>query len=417
MGNKNEIEEQKDSAISVIEKSETLEKVETVNEDPNKSKKSKPSLILLITVIVLMIMAILSTIFAIVNMGNDKIVKGVKIAQIDISKMTTEEATKTLEEIYSKKSENEIYLTYEKFETTTTYNALEVKYQINEAIKQAHQIGRNGNLFKDNFNIIKSWTKGIQIDLDVTIDKEMLNQVTQNINNSIEGAVEQPDYYQEGEKIIITSGKPGLKVDENKLYEEIYNLVKADTEEQNITIPFINAEPDKIDIEKIHQETYKQVKDAYSYACIKTKKNLKMKIITNVNKLKTRNKKVLLVSHPYNTYDATIGKPIIDCLESLNCSIVYSDLFDKEMCSIYSKELSKNLYWKYSKEIIGSIELCKDRVDGIIFLSTFPCGLDSLVNDLIIRKLDKKCLNIVVDDMDSFAGLETRLESFVDILV
>jgi len=263
MGNKNEIEEQKDSAISVIEKSETLEKVETVNEDPNKSKKSKPSLILLITVIVLMIMAILSTIFAIVNMGNDKIVKGVKIAQIDISKMTTEEATKTLEEIYSKKSENEIYLTYEKFETTTTYNALEVKYQINEAIKQAHQIGRNGNLFKDNFNIIKSWTKGIQIDLDVTIDKEMLNQVTQNINNSIEGAVEQPDYYQEGEKIIITSGKPGLKVDENKLYEEIYNLVKADTEEQNITIPFINAEPDKIDIEKIHQETYKQVKDAY----------------------------------------------------------------------------------------------------------------------------------------------------------
>lgn len=161
----------------------------------------------------------------------------------------------------------------------------------------------------------------------------------------------------------------------------------------------------------------KQIKDAYSFALIKTKKDLKMKIITNVNKLKTKDKKILLVSHPYNTYDATIGKPIIDYLKSLNCSVIYSDLFDKEICLLNSKRISKNLYWKYSKEIIGSIELCKDRVDGIIFLSTFPCGLDSLVNELVIRKLEKKCLNIVVDDMDSFAGLETRLESFVDILV
>ena len=60
--------------------------------------------------------------------------------------------------------------------------------------------------------------------------------------------------------------------------------------------------------------------------------------------------------------------------------------------------------------------LCKDKVDGIIFLSTFPCGLDSLVNELVIRKLDKKCLNLVIDDMDAFAGIETRLESFVDIV-
>jgi len=78
--------------------------------------------------------------------------------------------------------------------------------------------------------------------------------------------------------------------------------------------------------------------------------------------------------------------------------------------------LSNGLYWKYSREIIGSIELCKDKVDGIIFLSTFPCGLDSLVNELIIRKLSKKSLNLVVDDMDAFAGIETRLESFVDIV-
>lgn len=170
-------------------------------------------------------------------------------------------------------------------------------------------------------------------------------------------------------------------------------------------------------IGKILNRSNKQIKDAYLYASIKVRKMLKREILKNINKLEEGNKKILLVSHPYNTYDFTIGKPIIDYLENLGCTIIYSDLFDKEKCSMSSKVLSENLYWKYSKEIIGSIELCKDKVDGIIFLSTFPCGLDSLVNDLVIRRLNKKCLNIIIDDMDSFAGLETRLESFVDILV
>lgn len=201
-------------------------------------------------------------------------------------------------------------------------------------------------------------------------------------------------------------------------YDIINNLFNIKILNYNVNVANEETEYKAFkEIGKILNKSSKQIKEAYLYACIKVKKDLKMKVITNINKLKNKDKKILLVSHPYNTYDATIGKPIIDYLESLDCSIIYSDLFDRELCSIYSKRLSENLYWKYSKEIIGSIELCKDRVDGIIFLSTFPCGLDSLVNELVIRKLDKKCLNIVVDDMDSFAGLETRLESFVDILV
>ena len=56
-------------------------------------------------------------------------------------------------------------------------------------------------------------------------------------------------------------------------------------------------------------------------------------------------------------------------------------------------------------------------MDGIIFLSTFPCGLDSITNDLIMRKLpNTKKINIIIDEQSGNAGLQTRLESFVDIL-
>ena len=243
--NNNEIKKQENSAIQVIEKTENSEKkndeikINTLEKDTEENKqttsktnkKSKQGIILIITVIILILIALFSTIFAIINIGNEKIIKGIKIAQIDISNLTKEEAQKTLEEIYLKKMDNEIYLKYGEFESTTTYKALEVEYQINDAIEKAYEIGRDGNLLKDNLSIIKSWTKGNQLELDVTIDKEMLEQVVQNINNSIEGAVVQPSYYIEDQKLIITSGKEGLKVESNQLFEEIYKAVKDDNQD------------------------------------------------------------------------------------------------------------------------------------------------------------------------------------------
>lgn len=163
-------------------------------------------------------------------------------------------------------------------------------------------------------------------------------------------------------------------------------------------------------------KTKKEIDKAYTYSIIKYNKAQKKKIIDNYNKLKSNRKKVLVVSHSYNTYDEFIGKPIIKLLNDMDVEIIYSDLFNKSQAEELSKNLSENLYWIFSKDIIGSIEMVKDKVDGILFLSTFPCGLDSLVNELVIRKIDIPYLNIIIDDLDSLSGVETRIESFIDIL-
>ena len=94
-------------------------------------------------------------------------------------------------------------------------------------------------------------------------------------------------------------------------------------------------------------------------------------------------------------------------------AIIYSDLFfEKDE----SKKYSKELYFKYSKESISSISKCIDKIDGIIFLSSFPCGIDSLVNELVMRKLEKPYINIIIDDNSVSGGIETRIESFVDVI-
>ena len=168
-----------------------------------------------------------------------------------------------------------------------------------------------------------------------------------------------------------------------------------------------------ISIGKILGIDKKKIKDAYMFAKAKSSKEKKQKVLNNLIKLKSKKKKILVVGHPYNIYDKLIGEPIIDILKEFDIEIIYSDLFfDKDE----SKKYTKELYWKYSKENISSISKCIDKIDGIIFLSSFPCGLDSLVNELVMRKVDKPYINIIIDDNSVSGGIETRIESFIDIV-
>jgi predicted nucleotide-binding protein (sugar kinase/HSP70/actin superfamily) len=126
---------------------------------------------------------------------------------------------------------------------------------------------------------------------------------------------------------------------------------------------------------------------------------------------------ILIVSHPYTTYDNFLGKPIVDYLKELNVQVLYSDRVDKEEARKLSQNLAKTLYWSYHKELLGAAEIYKDDVDGIIFISTFPCGPDSLAINLCQSRIGSvPNILITLDELDSGVGLKTRLESFVDII-
>ena len=256
--NKGESKEEKKEEQNIQE----VKEVET-----HENNNTKIWIITLIIIAILVIVAaVFSTIFAIVNMKNPKIIKGVTVHGIDISNLTKEEAIDKMNEIYGTKAEQQIYLTRGEYETSVTYEALEVKYQVQDAVEQAYQIGRNGNIFQNNFAILHTRNKGADVNLEVTLDQNMIEQIAQNINNSIDDAVVQPSYYVEKKeaKLVVTSGKQGFKVDEEQLLSNIYNIIDKNTEdEQKIDIPMKQDIPEKIDIEKIHEEVYKKVQDAY----------------------------------------------------------------------------------------------------------------------------------------------------------
>ena len=155
----------------------------------------------------------------------------------------------------------------------------------------------------------------------------------------------------------------------------------------------------------------------YIQGKVKEKKHNLSLIRNQVNVIKSNKLKVLIVAHPYVIYDDYLGTTITKYFKDNNIDILYSDRMDRKESISYAEEFSSTLYFLYSKEIIGSAFYYKDAVDGIIFLSSFPCGPDSLVNELAIRKLDGvPAINITVDESTATSGLITRLESFTDII-
>ena len=60
-----------------------------------------------------------------------------------------------------------------------------------------------------------------------------------------------------------------------------------------------------------------------------------------------------------------------------------------------------------------------NKIDGVITLTAFGCGPDSLMVERITRKskqFNKPLLNLTIDEHTGEAGFITRLEAFVDML-
>ncbi|MCL1863846.1 MAG: acyl-CoA dehydratase activase-related protein [Defluviitaleaceae bacterium] len=127
--------------------------------------------------------------------------------------------------------------------------------------------------------------------------------------------------------------------------------------------------------------------------------------------------KILIVSHSYNINDPYIGRPIIERLISYGATPIIAEIVERDTAVQRAREISPTLQWNYNQELLGAISLYKEQVDGIILLTAFPCGPDSLVNEVIIRKIkDKPIISLLVDEQEGLAGMETRLESFVDMM-
>ena len=250
------------------EEDKKVSKSEQKNKEVEKSKKTKKkrnSILIVIIIGILVILGIvISTIFALLNIRNDKIVSGVSISGIEVSGLSKEEAKGKIEAMYQEKKEEEIDIKYEDFETTLNPTLLEVNYNIDKAIEDAYLVGRKDNIFFNNYDILYTLLCKKNINVDMTLNEEVAKQNIEDIGVNLPGVVVESSYSVEDDELIITKGKAGVKIDTEKLLNEIKErLNDVNLKEEIIEIPVLNKEPESIDIDKIHEEIYTEAKDAY----------------------------------------------------------------------------------------------------------------------------------------------------------
>ena len=93
------------------------------------------------------------------------------------------------------------------------------------------------------------------------LNEEAAKKIIEDLGTNLPGVVIESSYYIEDNKLIITKGQAGVKIDTDKLLEELKEKLKG-TEKitDYITIPVTEEQPTAIDIDKIHEEIYKEVK-------------------------------------------------------------------------------------------------------------------------------------------------------------
>lgn len=159
------------------------------------------------------------------------------------------------------------------------------------------------------------------------------------------------------------------------------------------------------------------VKRAYAQAKKAELSHHKTKMREQERLCKEPGLKILIAAHSYVIEDPYIGRTVTSYLKEAGVTPLRADLADRDSALSDSQELSHTCKWEMSREILGGIAQYEEDVDGMILLSAFPCGPDSMVNELVSRRVKGiPLLNLVLDSQTGTAGVETRLESFIDII-
>ena len=251
---------------SYEEKEEQVKNVETCAEQKTKEKVKKKNkklkIILISSIVFIILVMILSVIFALININNKNIINGVKINEIDIGGLSKEQAIEKVKNETANKLKINIPIKYGEYEEIVSPNDINANFNIVEMVDVAYNVGRDSNIFVNNFQIVKAMLFKTNIETNTIYDNELLEKKLKDISVKIPNAVQEVTYSIENDKLIITRGKEGLQIKDNEFIEYIINAIK-NSNTKTIIIPVENKKPDPINIDKIYEEVHVEAKDAY----------------------------------------------------------------------------------------------------------------------------------------------------------
>ncbi|KXZ39672.1 CoA enzyme activase uncharacterised domain [Alkalithermobacter thermoalcaliphilus JW-YL-7 = DSM 7308] len=124
---------------------------------------------------------------------------------------------------------------------------------------------------------------------------------------------------------------------------------------------------------------------------------------------------------PNNLYDKYMNMNSIDKIKAKG-DVLTPEMIDKAIIDEYSTKYKGKIFWSFARKLIGStLYLVENNLaDGVIYISSFGCGIDSVVEEIVERIIKKESnipyMLLTLDEHSGEAGINTRLEAFIDMI-
>ncbi len=130
-----------------------------------------------------------------------------------------------------------------------------------------------------------------------------------------------------------------------------------------------------------------------------------------------------VLGYVYNVYDKFVNMDLLGKLREMNVNIVTFEMIDEEKIQQEVDQFAprKKMFWEFSNKLLGAGYhfLKSDEIDGVIHVTAFGCGPDSVLGpflDIDSDEYNTPFMTLRIDEQTGESHLLTRVEAFVDLL-
>ena len=183
------------------------------------------------------------------SLSSDKIAKNVYVKDVNIGKLTKDEAKDKIIKEYHMEP---FKFNYQDDEWIIESEKVNVTYDIDKTIENAYNVNRNSNIFANIFKSIKS-TIGFKTKVNVVVDfdKDKLNKELEKISEDINVEVKNATLDVKDDKVKVVKEKTGLELDRKSSIENFVKTLQSGIFEEELVVTKIEPEVRSSDLKNI----------------------------------------------------------------------------------------------------------------------------------------------------------------------
>lgn len=340
-----------------------------VSSKKHSSKKFKPFFVIIPAVFLALILGVfLSLPFF---LPKDAIASNVWSGNINLSKLTLSRAEEVLADSYiPKKTDFSVCFTHDGKTETAAFSSEEIELTLNpeKTAEEAYNIGRSDNVFKNSWDVLRSFFTPIDIGMIPACNEEILSEIFYELGASIYGQSEDVKCVIENNTLTITPPTPGQSHDVSEAIDEFLSSVRIGIY-KDIPITLKSNESDKLDADELYEKLSAEPKNA-EYQISNNQVTITDHVVgVEIDKAKFR----ALVDQVNKGIEGSIE--VVETLPEFTKEALQNSLFGTTLASFSSDYASSSANRAYN------VELAANKINGIVLADGDEFSYNSIVGN------------------------------------